>query len=59
LAQQLGQAEAGAREQGAAGVADFFEVLRGLLAGEDVADKIGVLDVPLRGIAEQARAACG
>src|SRR5207237_9649178 len=58
LARQLAQAEAEAREQNAVEVADFLAVLRGLLAGEEVAEKIAALDEPLKGIAEQARAAC-
>jgi tetratricopeptide (TPR) repeat protein len=58
LAQQLAQMESGAREQNMPGVAEFFAVLRGLLAGEDVGEKIAALDEPLKGIAEQARAAC-
>jgi tetratricopeptide (TPR) repeat protein len=58
LAQELAQAETGAREQNMPEVADFLAVLRGLLAGENVAEKIAALDEPLKGIAEQARAAC-
>lgn len=57
LAQSLAQTEAGARKQGAAEVVDFFAVLSGLLAGEDVADKIAALAEPYKRIAEQARAA--
>ncbi len=58
LAQQLAQMEANARVQNAAEVADFLVVLCGLLVGEDVTDKIAALVEPLKGIAEQARAAC-
>jgi predicted ATPase len=58
LAQWLAQMEAGAREQNVTEAADFFVVLRGLLGGEDVTDKIAALVEPFKGIAEQARAAC-
>jgi len=57
LAQQLTRMETGAREQNAVGVAEFFALMRGLLAGEDVAEKFAALDEPLKGIAEQALAA--
>jgi tetratricopeptide (TPR) repeat protein len=55
LAQQLAEDEAGAREQNESEVADFFNVLRGLLLGEDVTDKIAALAEPFKGIAEQVR----
>jgi DNA-binding transcriptional MerR regulator len=58
LAQQLAQTETQAREQNEAEVAAFFAVLRRLLAGEDLAEKVAALVEPLKGIAEQARAAC-
>lgn len=58
LARQLAEVEPGARERTTPGVADFLVVLRGLLAGEDVGERIAALEEPLRGIAEQARAAC-
>jgi len=56
LVQQLTQDEDSMRQQNAAEVADFFAVLRAMLAGEDVTDKIAALVDPLKQIAEQARA---
>ncbi len=44
-----------ARGQNAVEVADYFAVLRGLLLGEDVTDKIAALPEPLRRIAEEAQ----
>jgi tetratricopeptide (TPR) repeat protein len=58
LAHQLGQAEVEAREQNVAEVAEFFAVLRALLVGEDVGERIAALPEPMGGIAEGARAAC-
>ncbi|HEX7313532.1 MAG TPA: tetratricopeptide repeat protein [Pyrinomonadaceae bacterium] len=58
LAQQLAEVEAEVRKQNAAGVAEFFGVLRGLLAEEDVGERIAALEEPMRRIAERARAAC-
>jgi tetratricopeptide (TPR) repeat protein len=57
LAQQLAEAENSVREQNMAEVAEFFAVLRAMLAGEDVTDKIAALVDPLKEIAEQAQAA--
>jgi len=56
LAQRLTQYEDSAREQNAAEVADFFAVLRAMLAGDDATDKITALVDPFKQIAEQARA---
>jgi tetratricopeptide (TPR) repeat protein/predicted ATPase len=58
LAQRLAHAEMRARQQGFPRIEAFFGVLRGLLAGEDVGEEIAGLVEPLKGIAEQARAAC-
>jgi uracil phosphoribosyltransferase len=55
VAGQLAEAEDQARAANAAEVADFFPVLRGLLAREDVTDKIDVLVEPLKQIAEEAK----
>lgn len=56
LAQQLMQLEVGAQVQGQPELADFLFVLRGLLAGEDVRDKVATLSSPLKEIVEQTRA---
>jgi len=58
LAERLAQAQGEASEQNAAQVAEFFAVLSGLLAGEDVGEKIAALAGPFKRIAEQARVAC-
>lgn len=63
LAQQLAKAETNARERGTtepgdfnAKLANFYAVLRGLLAGEDL-NKIAGLVEPFKEIAERAQAA--
>lgn len=55
LAQELENAEHEARDRNRLPVADFFAVLRAMLAGEDVTDKIAALVEPFKGIAEQAQ----
>jgi tetratricopeptide (TPR) repeat protein len=58
MAQHLIQLEAGAQVQDQTELADFLFVLRGLLEGANVNNKIHGLISPLKEIAEKARAAC-
>lgn len=57
LAKELAQMEEAMRGKNAAEVADFIDVLRAMLAGEDVTDKIAALVEPFKGIAAQTQAA--
>ncbi len=57
LAAQLTQVEAQMREQQIVEVAAFISVLRGILLGEEVTEKIAALSDPLRQLAEQVQAA--
>ncbi|HYJ88034.1 MAG TPA: tetratricopeptide repeat protein [Pyrinomonadaceae bacterium] len=64
LAQHLAEVETTTRERGTTepgdfntNLANFYAVLRGLLAGEDMTDKIAALDESFKEIVERARAA--
>jgi predicted ATPase len=58
LERQLTQLEVGAQVQDQTELADYLWVLRGLLVGDDVSNKIATLISPLKEIAEEAQAAC-